>query len=505
MQLSGFLDESNYSFTRFFIQRTLAFIYFIAFLATINQFKGLCGERGLLPVQHFLKRITFWDSPSVFFAHFSDGFALVLAWVGLILALIALSGLSDAFGLATSVLVWFSLWLLYLSFVNVGQTFYSFGWESLLLESGFLAIFLGPTRSPVPTLIIWLFRWIVFRLMFGAGLIKIRGDDCWRSLTCMQYHYETQPMPNPLSWYFHHLPVWIQKGSVLFTHFVELIVPFFIFGPRWIRGIAGLLTILFQGTLILSGNLSWLNYLTIVLTISCFDDSLFLWLGLKLGFTNWPQWLTWAYWLNQGPSVTGHPALLIYGWTAFVLLMSIRPVMNLVSSRQIMNTSFDPLHLINTYGAFGSVTRIRNEIIIEGTTDPLPGPGTQWKEYEFKGKPGNPTKRPPVVAPYHMRLDWLMWFAAMGDYSYYPWTLNLVGKLLQNDSAILDLIAHNPFPDQPPKFIRAELYEYRFTDWGEKESRIWNRRRVGPYLPPLSLGNANFRAILQDQGWLQNN
>src|SRR5262249_38586423 len=155
---------------------------------------------------------------------------------------------------------------------NVGQTFYGFGWESMLLEAGFLAIFLGDARTAPSVIVIWLIRWMLFRVMFGAGLIKIRGDECWRDLSCLIYHYETQPMPNPCSWYFHWLPKPIHQVGVLFNHFTELVVPFFYFAPQPFALIAGLITIVFHGWLAISGNFSFLGLLTMVLALATLDD-----------------------------------------------------------------------------------------------------------------------------------------------------------------------------------------------------------------------------------------
>ena len=275
------MESPTYWLTRTLFQRGLAFIYFIGFLIVINQFCPLLGEKGLIPAPQLIRQIRFQDSPSIFFIQCSDFTFLLFGWIGLALSLVALSGQSEAYGQILSGMIWFSLWLIYLSYVNIGQTFYGFGWETLLLETGFLAIFLGSKDIPPPTLVIWLIRWVLFRLMFGAGLIKMRGDPCWRDLTCMIYHYETQPLPNPLSRYFHALPAWMQKMSVLFTHFVEVLVPWAYFIPRTPGAIAGIFTIVFQSTLILSGNLSWLNCITIVLAFTCFDDA-FLTLILSL-------------------------------------------------------------------------------------------------------------------------------------------------------------------------------------------------------------------------------
>lgn len=484
------LFSSEYNFTRFFFQRSLALLYLMGFLIAANQFLGLSGSRGLLSVQLYLKRTSFWESPSLFWLSSSDLTLAIAAWAGVGLAAFALTGLSDLSSTWISVLVWFLLWALYLSFVNVGQTFYGFGWEMLLLETGFLAIFLGPLKADTPTLVIWLLRWVLFRIMFGAGLIKIRGDSCWRDLTCLQYHYETQPLPGPLSWYFHHLPVWVHKAGVLFNHFVELIVPFFYFGPRRLRIAAALLTIVFQLTLIFSGNLSWLNVITIVLCIACFDDRFLAPLASVV------SGLLPAASVGAVPL----PAAVTIALTVLVLGLSIKPTVNLFSGSQLMNASFDPFHLVNTYGAFGSITRERDELIIEGTADPFVSAATEWKEYSFKGKPGDPRRRPPQVTPYHWKLDWQMWFAAMSPYYYHPWILNLVAKLLSGEPQVTGLLGANPFPDKPPTYVRVLKYRYRFTDWGS--DAYWTRELQGIYLPALSLDDAAFRQVLEQQGWL---
>jgi hypothetical protein len=258
--------------TRLCFQRAIGCIYLIAFLIAANQFIPLLGERGLQPVRRFLHYVLFRRAPSLFWINCSDRFITVTIWCGIALSIFAISGLSESFGLVVSMSTWGLLWIIYLSLVNVGQTFYGFGWETMLAETGFLAIFLGPSDTRPPVVVMWLIVWVLFRAMFGAGMIKIRADPCWRDLTCLYYHYETQPLPNPLSWYLHHSPRWMHKAGVLFNHFAELIVPWFYFAPAPLCYWAGGLTILFQVTLIVSGNLSWLNYITIILCIPCFDD-----------------------------------------------------------------------------------------------------------------------------------------------------------------------------------------------------------------------------------------
>jgi hypothetical protein len=468
-------DMGDFWLTRHLFQRGLGLVYLIAFVVALNQFRPLLGEHGLLPVPKFIQAVPFRFSPSLFYFFPKDIAFAGAAWLGILFSLLAVTGLSDRYSLGFSMFVWGTLWVLYLSFVNVGQTFYGFGWESLLLEAGFYAIFLGPASIAPPKFMIWMLRWLLFRVMFGAGLIKLRGDPCWRDLTCLDYYYDTQPMPNPLSWFFHVMPAWTHRAGVLFNHFAEVIVPFFYFIPGPISAIAGLITIVFQGMIMISGNLSWLNFLTMVIAIPALNDR---WIGMLLP------------WMRTAPS---EPHSFLYWTTAslglLVAWLSINPIRNMLSPRQVMNTSYNPLHLVGSYGAFGGITRPRYEIIIEGTNASMPSPDVEWKAYEFKGKPGDPKRWPRQFAPYHLRLDWLMWFAAMSSYRQHPWFVNMIEKLLKSDTGILSLMRNNPFPDQPPRFIRANLYEYHFSTPEERKrtGQIWMRELVGPYFPPVSL------------------
>ncbi|MBV8818174.1 MAG: lipase maturation factor family protein, partial [Acidobacteriaceae bacterium] len=265
-------DANGYWLTRAVFQRGLGLIYFIAFLNVLNQFKPLLGEHGLLPVPIFLKYVSFRQTPSLFFYAANDTAFTVAGWIGLLLSLLTVTGISERYSSWISAAVWAALYILYTSFVNVGQDFYSFGWESILLEAGFYAIFLGARDVAPQKLMIWMLRWLCFRVMFGAGLIKLRGDSCWKSLTCLDYHYETQPMPNPLSWFLYNAPEWTRRSGVMFNHFAELIAPFGYFLPQPVASIAGIVTIVFQASIFSSGNLSWLNALTIVLAIPMLDD-----------------------------------------------------------------------------------------------------------------------------------------------------------------------------------------------------------------------------------------
>ena len=205
-----------------------------------------------------------------------------------------------------------------------------------------------------------------------------------------------------------------------------------------------------------------------------------------------------------------HPPDLVFriltvGILLLVIGLSVKPVKNLLSRRQIMNTVFNRFHFVGTYGAFGGITRERYEIVIEGTDEAVITASTKWREYEFKGKPGDPTRMPPQIAPYHLRLDWLMWFAAMGSYQRHPWFIHLMAKLLQGDKPVISLLKHNPFPDQPPRFIRAQRYLYRFSSTQEKKGtgRWWMREPAGSYFPTVSLESPALRMLLQQMRWME--
>jgi hypothetical protein len=502
-------EESTYELTRFAILRLLALVYFVAFLILVLQLDPLLGSHGLLPVAPLLGVLktrlgaeAYWKMPSLFWFGASDRAMHAASWAGLALSVAALTGVTNA-------LVQLALWLLYLSFVHIGQIFYGYGWEIQLLETGFLAVFLCPVRSvrplpasSAPRIVIWLFRWLIFRVMVGAALIKLRGDPCWRDLTCLDYHFETQPNPNPLSWWFHRAPHGVHVAGVMFNHFVELFVPWFAFGFRRWRHSAGVLLIALQVFLILSGNLSFLNWLTIVPALACFDDSAFSAVPARWAAGR-DKLLTRFRELR--PSRVQTRASQVYA--VVVGLLSVGPVLNLASCSQAMNRSFDPLDLVNTYGAFGSVDRERYEVILEGTADAFASASTRWEEYELPCMPGPTTRRPCVVTPYHYRLDWQMWFvgndAARGEsIEEEPWLVHLVWQLLRGDAAPKPLLARDPFAAHPPRWIRAGLWRYRFSDSiGRARGTWWERERVGEFLRPVSLDDRGLQEYVRAYGW----
>lgn len=473
----AWFDAEGYDAARFVLQRGIAAVYLIAFLNALNQFRPLLGERGLLPVPRFVARVPWRASPSLFHRHYSDRLLVAVAVIGMVLAGTIVVGLPQQGPPWVPALVFLVLWALYLSIVNVGQTFYAFGWESLLLEAGFLAMFLGSDDVAAPVATIWMFRWLVFRLELGAGLIKWRGDSVWRDLTATCYHHETQPMPNPASRYFHLLPRPLHKAEVAANHVTQLVVPFLLFAPQPVASYAAAVMIVTQGWLVLSGNFAWLNWLTMVLAFSAVDDATLR--RLLPGLTE----------ADHGPTPLWWVAVVL-AVTALVVVLSWWPARNLLSRRQVMNASFNRWHLVNAYGAFGSITRRRTEVVVEGTLDADPGPDADWREYEFKGKPGDVRRGPRQYAPYHLRLDWLMWFLALG-YQGSAWFGRLLLRLLQADPATLRLLRTDPFAGQRPRWVRARMFRYRFATRAERREtgQWWVRSVIDELVRPQDLAS----------------
>ncbi len=487
-------SPGGYEVARWLLLRGVALVYLLAFLNALRQFRPLAGEDGLMPLDDYRSRWRFRERPSVFYYLEGDRYlatAAALGVVGSAAAMAGLPGLLDGWSaIAVHVALWLLLWVLYLSFANAGQTFYGYGWESMLTETGFLCVFLGPPSIAAPAVTVWLFRWLLFRNMFGAGLIKVRGDSCWRDLTCLDYHYETQPMPNPVSWYVHHAPSRLHRAGVAANHVVELAVPFLYFAPKTAAAVAGVATVGFMGWLMVTGNFSWLNFLTMVQGFSLFDDTVV----TSVAPVQIPQ---------------PEPAPEAFTYATYLLLvvvaaLSYYPVRNMVSPRQRMNASFDPFNLVNTYGAFGSITKTRYEVVVEGTEDEVVDGDTVWREYLFYGKPTDVGRRPPQVAPYHHRLDWQMWFAAMAPSPQRsPWFVHMTAKLLAGDDDVEGLMRDVPFEDEPPEHVRAVRYRYRYTTPEERRESgdWWRRERDRVYYGPVSADDPRLRRQLRRMGW----
>jgi hypothetical protein len=390
-------------------------------------------------------------------------------------------------------------WLCYLSLVTVGQDFLSFQWDILLLETGFLAIFLAPWRpleppwrpgtSRVSITVVWLERWLLFRLMFLSGAVKLLSDDpTWRNHTALDYHYWTQPLPTPVAWYAAQLPAWFQRMSVVSVFALELGIPFLIFTPRRFRQFGAGLIVGLQLLIALTGNYCFFNLLTIVLCILLLDDSfLSRWFPARL-----------VNRLTEGPGAERLAFFVVPAGKAIRAVVAV--LLLLISGSEMLETFGQggavpglarqaiswqaPFDLANTYGLFAVMTTSRIEIVVEGSDD-----GQTWHAYDFKYKPGSVARRPPWVAPHQPRLDWQMWFAALGNYRENPWFSNFMIRLLQGTPEVTALLASNPFPDAPPRYVRSVAYDYHFTDLAGRRATgdWWRRERKGLYFPEVSL------------------
>ena len=495
------LEPPAYFFTRRFFLRSLGVIYLIAFASLWTQITGLIGHNGILPADQFMSGASqqcdrqglgldrYYLLPTLCWANASDGFLHFQCAAGSVLALLLIFNLAPALCLVL-------LWLFYLSLVTVGRDFLGFQWDNLLLETGFLAIFLAPWQwlpraahaTPPSRIVLWLLRLLLFKLMFSSGCVKLlSGDPTWHDLTALTFHYQTQPLPTWIGWYAGQLPVWFQKTSCLVMFAVELGTPFLIFAPRRLRFCGGAAITLFQILILLTGNYTFFNWLTLVLCVLLLDDFVL----MKLMPSRFRHVLTLnAQRSTLNPShcwprpVIGPLALvvtLIYVFQT-ALLFGVRPVWFLPVA--VVDAWFGPLRTFNSYGLFAVMTTERREIVVEGSND-----GTNWLAYEFKYKPGDVNRRPTFVAPHQPRLDWQMWFAALGDARQNPWFMNFCERLLQGSPEVQALLRKNPFPGHPPRYVRAEFYDYRFTNLAERQATgaWWKRELTGEYLPPISL------------------
>jgi hypothetical protein len=479
--------HGTYILSAWLFLRLLGLIYFVAFASLGLQIKGLVGSKGILPAREFLMARRTWgatrflQTPTLCWWNCTDRFLQFLCWGGATAAVLL------TFGFAPVPLL-VLLYAFYLSLFNVCRVFLAYQWDILLLETGFLAIFIGPfdlfpefppavTPSPV---ILWLLWWLVFRLMFSSGLVKLRSvDRTWRNFTALKYHYETQPLPTWTAWYMHPLPAWFHKMSIVLMFAVELVMPVFVFTPPPFSCAAGAAFILLMLLIMATGNYCFFNLLGIALSVLLFDDAFWQALFHKLlhiahpsltaaRSPDWPSWITL-------------PIALVIAFMSIDVICSLfrrsprwpRPMEHLIEW-------LEPFRLVNGYGLFSVMTTERPEIIVEGSND-----GVEWRAYAFKWKPGDVNRRPRLVAPHQPRLDWQMWFAALGRYPGNPWVGQFLRRLLQGSRDVLTLLGTNPFPHQPPRFIRAVSYDYRFTDFATRKATgaWWRRERRGFYSP----------------------
>ncbi len=487
---SDTVADPSYFLTRWIFLRGLGCVYLIAFASLYFQMGGLYGQRGILPAQELLTDVhelhgstAYYLLPTVFWFSASDTALHAVCAAGMIVSVLMIAGV-------VPIIASIVLWVLYLSLFNIGQVFLGFQWDALLLETGFLAIFFAPitnflkrNRDDEPSMIaLWLLRWLLFRLMFSSGVVKLSGGDpTWRNLSALNVHYMTQPLPAWTSWLMHQAPAWLQKATVLFVYFVELIVPFSIFAPRRIRHLGAYIMVVFQVLLMVTGNYAFFNLLTIVLCIPLLEDTAF---PARLrGFLVQPRLASDVASPRWRKYLLAPLAVLIVCLSTVAMLDRMHA--NIPWPEFVTGTAnaVAPFRSVAAYGLFEQMTTQRPEIVIEGSMD-----GEAWKEYEFRYKPGDVRRRPSFIAPYQPRLDWQMWFAAMRRYQDSPWVAQLLQRILEGSPEVLGLLGSNPFPDAPPKFVRASIYLYTFTDFKSgADGSWWTRERKGLYCPAFSL------------------
>lgn len=464
---------SSSTFSQFLFIKLLSLCFFLAFYSLSKQVLGLYGSRGISPigdllhlVQNRSKASQYLYIPTIFWYSSSDKTLKNATLLGCILAILCFLDFFPA-------LLLLALTLLYLSFTSVGSEFLSFQWDALLVEVGFIG-FLIALQSPPAALVVALGWFMLFRLLFSSGMVKLLSH-CpeWKGLTAMKFHYETQPLPNKGGFYAHHFLKNWYKIVTVFVYLFELVVPFFIFGGNFLRLIGALLSILFQLLIMATGNYAFFNFLTIALCTLLIDDKYLAWTGLHASINAFTPNLFLTFILSM----------------AAILLLLVNGVM--LASVFVPARFAEPLlywfrhfQLVNSYGLFAVMTVERNEIILEGSQD-----GKNWKEYEFKWKPGDLSIPPLQVAPLHPRLDWQMWFASLGSYQNSPWFYQLLARMLQGSKDVLELFKTNPFPTTPPKFIRAQFYAYHFNTLEDKQvtGKWWKRKYLREYAPPFSL------------------
>lgn len=467
------LTPPTYHLARWLFLRGMSLCYLAAFLSFGSQARGLVGPAGIVP-------------------SLSEGAILGLAWGGAALSACLFTGLLPMASAA-------GLWLLYRQVYHAGGVFLGFQWDVLLLEAGALTVLAAPwglrprlddERAPARTALV-LVRWLWFRLMLLSGLVKLAsGDPLWGSLTALQYHFETQPLPTALSWYAHHLPAWTLKAACGLMFFIELALPFAVFLPRRPRLAAFLGVNLLMLLIAATGNYTFFILLAFVLSLPLLDDSLLRRALPPLGGM-----------LAPGPRPCEPRALRAVSWAfaLFVLPTSLAlgtlrlaPEAARWSAVRGLAAAGESLDLVNSYGLFAVMTHPRYELVVEGSAD-----GRDWKPYGFRWKPGDPGRRPGWAQPHQPRLDWQMWFAALSPYQANPWYFAFLQRLLEGSVPVRGLLGTDPFAGSPPRFIRTLVYEYRFTDSGPD---WWLRELKGLYCPVVTLSPDGRLAALAPPG-----
>jgi len=478
--------RTSYRFSIELFFRVLGLVYIVAIYSLWSQIHGLIGEAGILPVSNYLDAvqkqtgtIPWWKVPTLLWLDSSDASLSFWCVIGIAAGAMMLLGILPMVASMVS-------WIVYLSLTTAGQVFLGFQWDNLLLESGLLAILIASpvwysrlSRPPEPSrIVVFLLHWLLFRLMFASGYVKLASQDSsWWDLTALTYHFWTQPLPMWTAWFYHHAPLWFLKVSTAMMFIIELVVPFLIFGGRVPRLIAFILFAFLQVMIAGTGNYGFFNMLTVVLCLPLLDDR------TSLKSSGSPSDDTASH--RVGIALTAFrwsvaAVILFVSTTSFVFIFNRQQ--QVPAPVQHVFRSVAPLRSINQYGLFAAMTKTRPEIVIEGSYD-----GREWSAYEFFWKPGDIFRTPVFVAPHMPRLDWQMWFAALGSYQGNTWFMNLLVRLLHGEPTVLALLEKNPFGSEPPKYIRAVLYEYTFSkpEHYEADFRWWNRELKGLYCPVL--------------------
>ena len=468
----------RYDLASFLFLRLFGLIYLSAFISFGVQAQGLIGSHGILPLAELVDAIgarfgpeRFFLMPMVFWWNASDFAIQAVCWTGAGLSLLVVFNVLPRLSLAL-------LFVLYLSLLYAGQEFMTYQWDTYLLEAGFLALLLSLATTPG----VWLLRWLLFRFMFMSGVVKLlSGDPNWWNLSALSYHFLTQPLPTPLAWYAAHLPESLLKFATGCTFFIELLLPFLIFCPRRLRFFAAFAILLLQSFILLTGNYNWFNLQTMLLCLLLFDDA-----ALQKIMPRPLVRLLPACAERRVPgrarSVTVAAVALLLVFCSLVQ-MDARFGGSPAAVAQALDRLVDPLHIVSGYGLFAVMTTERDEIVIEGSDD-----GIYWREYEFRYKPGDLARRAPWNIPHQPRLDWQMWFAALEDPRGLRWFPHFLQRVLENEPAVMALLARNPFPDKPPLYVRARFYDYTYTNSEDKARGLWwQRRSLGLYFPVVRL------------------
>jgi lipase maturation factor 1 len=467
----------RYDLISFVFLRFIGLIYLSAFVSFGVQAQGLIGSHGILPIAELARLISgdagverFFAMPMLFWISASDLAIRLVCWTGAGCSLLLVFNLLPRLSLL-------ALYVLYLSLLYAGQTFMSFQWDTFLLEAGFLSLLL----SLAPTPGIWLLRWLLFRFMFMSGVVKLSsGDPHWWDLSALSYHFFTQPLPTPLAWYAAHIPPSVLRFATGGLFFVELALPFLIFFPRRLRFCAAFGILLLQSCILITGNYNWFNLQTMLLCLLLFDDAAFR--------KCLPHRIVRALSRRVRQRSSKVVAVAVGTWGLVLVFVSLVQMDERFggsppAALRAMDQLIEPLRMVSSYGLFAVMTTERNEIIVEGSDD-----GVEWREYEFKYKPGNVGRRPSWNIPHQPRLDWQMWFAALDDPRRVSWFSHFLERLLQNEPTVTALLEKNPFADKAPQYIRAQFYDYNFSSTAEMHTGLWwQRRSMGLYFPAVRL------------------